>query len=114
MEYTFKNCWETHLIQVFSNLEFYLQMEFYLQIEIHPPKTSDVTLNSLSQSTSNSLAIPDGSIIKLYSGSEHHYKGPKPPFFFAWIMTNTSNTTPDFSPSQFSSFNSLFSAQQLD
>ena len=71
VEHTFKNWWEVHLIQVFSNLEFYPQMEFYLQIEIHPPKTSDVTLNSLSQSTCNSLAIPDGSIIKLYSGSEH-------------------------------------------
>ena len=71
VEYTFKNWWEVHLIQVFSNLEFYPQMEFYVQIEIHPPKTSGVTLNSLSQSTSISLANPDGSIIKLYSGSEH-------------------------------------------
>ena len=59
----------------------------------------------------------------------------KATILFAWIMTKTSNTmhvdvwqnqynivtkkktsntTPDFSPSQVSSFNSLFSAQQLN
>lgn len=72
MCYTFfKNWWGIHLIQVSWNLEFYLQMEFNL-----PPVTLD---SFLPRSKSNSLANPDGSIIKSRLGIWILTPPPLPP-----------------------------------